>query len=197
MNKKIFRFSYGSSWKKFESKSTVSFINIVSSILTICICFFSINNSKLEHILLEFMSDAIVYFELIIAIIIFVYFNVNSLLPQKVILTKDVIKIKRRFLFFDILTIFRGFNDTIKIDKITNIEIDRDRDPRWFTLPVFSITGKLDWDNMVVIETNHKWHYYAPVENSAEFIELVTEYVNEYRMKNGLEELKIEDNFSI
>lgn len=196
MNKKVFRFSYGNSWKKFETKSTILFINSLSSIFTIAIFLISISNSKLEQILFEIFSDAGGAVQIFFAIIIFAYFNVNSFLPQKVILTKDVIKIKRHFIFFDILTIYRGFNDTIKIDKITKIEIDKDRDPRWFTLPVFSLNGRLDWDNMVVIETNHKWHYYAPVENSAEFIELVTEYVNEYRRKNGLEELKTESGKS-
>lgn len=57
--------------------------------------------------------------------------------------------------------------------------------------------ARLKKDNLIEIKTEENKRYYVPVENSAEFIELVTEYVNEYRMKNGLEELKIEDNFSI
>lgn len=46
-----------------------------------------------------------------------------------------------------------------------------------------------DWDCAVQIIDNRNKEYIIPIENPDDFIDDVTKRVNEYRRKNGLEEI--------
>lgn len=97
--------------------------------------------------------------------LIFLFFVLLTFREQKTVVCDDSVKIYRHCLFFNVFYVFRGFNDYIPIDDIKDVYIARSKDV--FREPI--LVGVVDWKNMVVIETDSKC-YYAPVENSCEFI---------------------------
>lgn len=187
MNIKTYNFSYGSVFKKFISK-TVSFLynTLVGVFVLLIFAFiFSGINYRLKGFIDENYLDIIRRIEVYSFVIAYIgVFIFPSFLKQKVDVSDNMIKIQRNCLFFSVFMIFRGFNDIILISKITDIHRPIKKDAYMQPIPV----GIIDWDNLVIIETESSY-YYAPVENSKLFITDVTERVNEYRRKNGLEEI--------
>lgn len=173
MNSKIYKFSYGNNLKK--ALSVLGFI-IYNFIVGIFILFFiglliSQINYKLECFINTNTMSIIKSFEIYASIIFLVLFVFQALLPQKVIIDNEMIKIKRHCLFFSPLMIFRGLNDTILINKIADIYRPISKDKFFQPIPVNAI----DWDNMIIIKINNstETEYYVPVENSEEFIKQV------------------------
>lgn len=173
MNIKIYKFSYGNNLNK--ALSILGFI-IYNFIVGIFILFFiglliSQINYKLEYLINANIMSIIKSFEIYASIIFLVSFIFQALLPQKVIIGNEMIKIKRHCLFFSPLMIFRGLNDTILINKITDIYRPISKDKFFQPIPV----NVIDWDNMVIIKIDNstETEYYVPVENSEEFIEQI------------------------
>lgn len=139
-------------------------------------------NSELElFISWEFLT-VIKYVEAYTGTAILLIFIIMSFLPQKAVITAYEIKIYRHYLFLNPLLIFRGFNDAIQFNKIEKIHRPESKDKFLKPIPV----NVIDWENMVLIETESRT-YYVPVENSDEFIEALTERVNDYSQKYSTE----------
>jgi hypothetical protein len=163
-------FTYGGTFKKILSK----FISLLYNALVGCIVIFvlALILSEINYLIKDILSDNVMNIlkriEIYLSSIVLVAFIIPSFLPQKVEIKCNTVKIHRHCLFLSVFMISRGFNDTIPINSIENIYIAKSKDKFFEPIPV----NFVDWNNMVVIEAKNK-HYYAPIENSDEFIEKI------------------------
>lgn len=170
MRIKVYKFSYGGSFKKFISK-TISLI--YNAFVGAFILFMlAIIVSQVNYLLSNIINDDIINLckriEVYLGAAFFLAFIIQSFFPQKVEISNGMIKIYRHCLFLSIFMISRGFNDTILFSQIEDIYRPENKDKFFEPIPV----NVIDWDNMVIIKTKLR-HYYMPVENSDDFIEQI------------------------
>lgn len=175
MEKKIYKFSYGNRFKKFIS-ILVSFIYdfmISCALLFFVSLIISKINYELKFIINDNIMNIVTSMEIYAGFIFLCFFIIQAFLPQKVIINKQTIKVKRHCLFFSPLMIFRGFNDTILISQIKEIYRPTSKEKFFEPIPV----NVIDWNNMVIIKINNSLEtlYYMPIENSNDFIAEVNE----------------------
>lgn len=168
MNTKIYKFSYGGTFKKFLSKIIMLFANLLLVLLIafISLWIFGSINYGLEHYIFDAdIPRIVIWIEIVLCSIVVVFFVIQPFLPQKVELYDNIIKVQRHC----IIGFFRGFNDTILIANIHDICVEEDKDLG--RLPKIMPVAIIDWDNLVRIEMQSgRLLYYIPVENSKEFI---------------------------
>lgn len=173
MDKKTYKFSYGNNFKKYLSKFSFLIYNLIISIFLLIIIgtILSRINYELKAILAEEIISIIKAVEIYAAIPFVGFFIVLSFLPQKAVISNGKIKVYRHCLFFNIIMIFRGFNDNIPISKIKEVYRPNNKNKYLQPIPV----NVIDWDNMVIIKLDNasETRYYIPVENSEDFIEEV------------------------
>ena len=168
MNIKIYKFSYGGALKKVISKTISLMYNamIGGFILLIYISIIAEINYKLKYLIDDSVLIVFRVIAVCLGIIILLYFIIPSFFQQKVEISERIVNIYRHCLFFSVFMIFRGFNDTILINQIEKVYKPTSKEKFFEPIPV----NVIDWNNMVIIQTKSK-SYYAPVENSDEFIE--------------------------
>lgn len=183
MNKKIYKFSYGGNFKKFLSKFLSLIYNIFVGLFVLLILAFIV--SEINYLLSNLINDSIINFckriEVYSGILVLGYFIVPSFFPQKVEMTDNIIKVKRHCLFLSVFMIFRGFNDTILISQIEKIYRPTNKDKFFEPIPV----NVIDWDNMIIIETQLR-DYYIPVEHSNDFINEVNKRIQVHKGNDSL-----------
>lgn len=178
MYKQIYYFSYGNNIKKFISKFISLIYNFFIGIFILFL--FSLIVAKVNLLLKDLVSDSILNIvnrvEVYLGVLFIIVFIIPSFLPQKVEIKEKTINIYRHCLFLSVFMFSRGFNDTILISQIRKIYIAESRDKFFKPIPV----NVIDWENMVIIETETKI-YYAPVKNSEGFIEEVNKRIEEIK----------------
>lgn len=109
-----------------------------------------------------------------------VLFLLTLLLPKRVIIKQNVIRIKRYTLNLFYLTY--GFNDRIVIKDI--VECKKYCGEKSFLNPSGPYAVyPLNWDDLVEISTRKNKKYYVPVKNAETFIDEVNSRVNEIKGK--------------
>lgn len=186
MNIKTYKFSYGNTFKKILSKIIMFVGNLFNVILAFIAILYLIGevNYRLEKY--AFHTDIfyiIKWIEIILTILILGLIIIQPLLPQKVEVYENVIKVYRHC--FSLINFYRGFNDTLSINKIEKIYISENKDMGMKPIPV----GIMDWTNMVIIQMESGLDYYMPVENSGEFIEEVNKRRMKLQEKDNIDEL--------
>lgn len=175
MNIKTYKFSYGSTLKKFISKTISLIYNIF--IGTIILLIFAFIVSEVNYLLRDLIDENIMNIckkiDVYLGAFIFGFITIPSFFPQKVKVGNGMIKIYRHCLFLSFFMIFRGFNDTILFSQIEEICRPVNKDKFFEPIPV----NVIDWDNMVIIKTKSKY-YYVPVENSDDFIAQITQRID-------------------
>lgn len=172
---KEYKIAYGNWFKKFSSY----FINAVFNLM-----FFEFIVVIFCVLVLLITQELRVF--VIFSIILFILSAIISLIlsfkSKKVFINDLAILVKRNSIF--VLT--DGFNDCILFSEIESCDLYIDERIKWPPDVKKYAVRFFDWDCAVQIIDNKNKEYIIPIENADDFIEEVTERVNEYRRKNGL-----------
>lgn len=175
---KEYKIAYGNWFKKFLSY----FINAIFNLM-----FINLFAVVLDAIVLYFAQPSAFYviFTIIIFSVSTVIAFILSLKPKKVIINDLAVLVKRNSIF--VLT--DGFNDCLLFSEIKKCDFYIDERIKWPPDVKKYAVLFFDWDCAVQIIDNKNKEYIIPIENADDFIDDVTKQVNEYRRKNGLEEI--------
>lgn len=175
---KEYKIAYGNSFKKFLSYLINAIFNFM---------FISLLAVILDVIVLYFAQPSTFY--IIFTIIIFSISTATAFIlsvkPKKVIVTDLAVLVKRNSIY----VLNDLFSDCVLYSQIKSCDMYYDErikfgwDGKKYAVRAF------DWDCAVQIIDNRNKEYIIPIENPDDFIDDVTKRVNEYRRKNGLEEI--------
>lgn len=169
MNKCVYHFSYGN---PFNFLLTMIIEILATFGLTMLVFAFSLLLfAKIEDYYLNYenIRELIIVVSLCLPTVFSAYFWVQLFIPKRVIVSDDLVIIKRHNFYPD-WSWCCGFNDKIPVEKIAECKIydgDRpilDRRNKPYTIVRFN------WDNLVEITTD-KRNYLVPVKNAEMFVE--------------------------
>lgn len=165
---KVYKFDYGNPFKcflsyfiQFAANFSLMLLSFFASIYLASLIKYNMNIEVIKDFLYIILGIATVAWE--------IFLSVLGLLPKKVILTYNGIKIQRKAIP---LAFFNGFNDfilysAIELCRKTEYDSLKKRNDARFgnTLPFVAFS----WDNLVKVRTNRQI-YLIPVKNAEEFI---------------------------
>lgn len=165
--KQSYKMSYGSKFNCFIHNLILILKNLLMLFLLLSVEFylFSITGRYIENNLKLVKFVTAVFY--IAVICDFILFFLTIFLPKRVIVKKDIIKIKRYSL--NLFFIARGFNDKIVIKDICKCEIYHGKRSFLNPLAPYSVYP-LNWNDLLEISTSTK-QYLVPVKNAEIFIE--------------------------
>ena len=181
MDKKTYKFFYGGTKKKIVSK----FLNLLTNTAVGIFYAFIIDyifyllskdlNSNTSINYLKYLEYLIIFSEIL-------FFVVISLLPQKVVIEDDYIKVYKFSYFGFVVSGFSGFsgiiNDKIKISNIENIKILPKQ--RKSNLPNSLPPIIICWGNLIEIEAETLAMFYCiQIENP-------DDYINEVKKRQSM-----------